>query len=219
MKLTFLRLTIMILAFSIPYSARATVLFDNYTTSWMVAHSQFQVGYIVQQFTLSTDSLLETLSINTLTDPYTVPISNLHAVFYESFNSTIGNEVADYQYIGSNAGTLTSTNSGYNSSREYSFLLPSLEFSAGTYYVAINVAPMQGDSLYWLSPTNQYGYNYISFDNLSTFTPFGYNSFLRLDGSVTPPHTATPEPGTMLLMGIGVVGVAWMSRRVTKTGA
>jgi len=30
---------------------------------------------------------------------------------------------------------------------------------------------------------------------------------------ITPPNAATPEPGTMLLMGIGIAGAAWMHRR------
>jgi len=51
------------------------------------------------------------------------------------------------------------------------------------------------------------------------YTSTAYNivmdNFTLSDASTSP--TATPEPGTMLLMGIGAVGVAFMRRRKVKS--
>jgi hypothetical protein len=135
------------------------------------------------------------------------PIMSVTLTFYNDNAGTPGAPITTLTFSGTANETSLGTAGGFPI-YSYSLDFGSVDMNAGTYWASIvpniNFPPEWG----WAAGTGGDGKGYQCFFGScgSTSTDFAF----ALDGT-TP--TPTPEPGTVLMMGTGILGLAGMLRR------
>jgi hypothetical protein len=108
--------------------------------------------------------------------------------------------------------TLAPNSFGFNIFSD-SFGLPSLSLGAGTYYLELQGAVVpNGDPAYWDSNDGP-STAYQNFDGLLTGFPNCNTSCSESFTIYGSPSSATPEPGTLTLLGSGLISLVGLRRR------
>lgn len=179
--------------------AQAAVVFENGTNGdFWSGNNPFTYQQVLNSFSLSSDATINSLTYNAFTTASTLPVTQAQVSFYDASHTLLFS-----QALGISSSTLTGSMSGY-SLIDYSINLPSLNLTAGNYYLGLQVSPTQWD-MHWSIPNSpslggEYGSD-------------GWAHYFRLENTGGAP-ISVPEPSAALLMLLGLAGLAW--RRKAK---
>jgi hypothetical protein len=209
-------------AFSATVPAQAVVLFNSDLGTSSIDggitgnNPEAQGYYVAQDFSLGSNSTLNSFFYNAYTAPDTVPVTAVNLNIY----SDVGNAPGSQLYSGTfsvASQVVTGTASGYTL-QDYGVNLPSWALNAGSYFVALNVLPIQWD-MHWTVPSSPTlpGNSYISATGApGTFSSYPWDHTFRFEGAAA---TATPLPSTWLMLLSGFVGLGFFAYRGTKKNA
>jgi hypothetical protein len=160
-----------------------------------------------QEFDLTSESILTSLTISTWTDGGGPSTLNWE-ISTNSPSSGFGTDEGSGSSAAANVfDTFHSFNIYYTTAS-----LPSIDLPAGDYWLTLTSDnSSDGSTVYWgLNGTPTLGFE----TNNGGWVNQGgsYNGILELDGSVS---SATPEPGTLSLLGLSLAGAAVRLRRRT----
>jgi hypothetical protein len=175
-------------------------------------HNPFSQGnnYVAQDFTVNGSYYLNRLTFNAFTTDGTLPITDVFVNIYTDNAGSIGSLVDSEHITGSFSGTVTGNND-YYTFRDYSVSLDNIFLTSGTYWLALHVQPTQTD-MHWTIPLwGSIGYgSLISVDGGLNYSSYDYEHNFTLEGC----SSAVPEPASMLLLGLGLFGIAGFRKRM-----
>jgi hypothetical protein len=167
-------------------------------------------NYVAQDFSLSQNTTLQGFIFNAYTTNQTIPITAVNLNIYSDVANAPG-VLLDQGTFSVSYSASTGTVSGYTL-MDYGVNLPSWSLAAGTYFLALNVQPNQGDMHWTISNSSPLpGNNFISTSGVSgTFTGYNSDHDFRLTDT---PVSAVPEPSTWAMMILGFTGIGFMAYR------
>jgi hypothetical protein len=153
--------------------------------------------FIAQDFTVNTNVTLTSLTFNSYTTTDTVPLTDIYVRIYANGADSPGSLLYDQHLTGNFNGVATGGD-GYYTFRDYQVTLPNKNFTAGTYWLALQAGPAQWD-MHWSIPTwDTIGLvSKASIDGL-TWDEYSFEHSFRLETS------PAPIPPTALLFGFGL---------------
>jgi hypothetical protein len=133
------------------------------------------------------------------------PITAWTLTFYNNNAGIPGNPIATGSFPGTGGETFVADVNGFPI-YSYSLSFNSFDMAAGTYWAS--VVPDLGFPPQWGWATATGGNGYQCFEGTCAGTPIGFA--YAIDGTSV---NSTPEPGTLIMLGTGVLGLAGTLRR------
>jgi hypothetical protein len=212
-------LAILAMALTLGLSAQAKAAYQTavagYTPAGSAAVSYSQsLGF---DFKANSNIIVNELGIyqvapGSLTSGQTVYLYDITTSALVSSASLTGATQNGFNYVGITATTLN-TSDTYSI---YSVFAPGTPQYASanpgslTFSTDITIQLIQGANTgYTVSPTG----------NPPTPPSLGYSNILAVDFQYSPASTAVPEPSSIALMGLGVVGLVFVRRKMTRRSA
>ncbi len=191
------------------YAYADTVIFYD-GVDLQVGANFLSVGASSQQFDLSSESILNSMIIST----YTTGGGPSTLFWTISTNPPGGGGVLDSGSSAVTSNVLNTTWVGYNIYNTTASL-PGIDLAAGLYWLTLESnSSSDGSEVFWgLSQTTGLGYKTSSDGTTWNDQHLAYNGVLALNGNTVSTSLATPEPGTVALLGIGLIGFALIRRR------
>jgi|HubBroStandDraft_6_1064221.scaffolds.fasta_scaffold117487_1 hypothetical protein len=135
------------------------------------------------------------------------PITAWTLTFYNDNGGIPGNPIATGTFAGNGAETFIANVNGFPI-YSYSLTFGSFDMAAGTYWASVvpdlGFPPQWG----WASGTGGDGAAYQCF--FGACGPVAFDMAFAIDGT---PVSVTPEPGTLIMLGTGILGLAGTLRR------
>lgn len=187
-------------------ASHADVLFENGTLNDFYGGNNpfsYNSKLVTEDFYLSSDAILRSLTFNAYTTASTVPVTDVLVKIFSNNNGIIGSEL--YSAHLTVAHTAVTGGDGTYSFTDYSVNLPNLALSGGKYWIGLTASPAQWD-LHWSIISNASAYGATSSD--------GNNYYFRLENVVAVPE---PETYALFLAGLGLMGAVARQRKANKT--
>ena len=199
MKFIHISAALLVLATSV--SACASVVYENGTNDHpQGGNNPFTYRLVTQNFTLTNNAIVNSLTFNAYTTRNTVPTTDVLVKFYSTNGAAIGAElfsghfgVAEQSVIGGD---------GYYSYTDFSVNLPGVTLAAGDYFLGLQVGPTQWD-MHWSMPKKS---------NPGVRASDNSPHYFRLNDAAVG-VAAVPEPETYALTCGGLAVLCAVSRR------
>ena len=189
----------LLLSLAVPAVAAPVIVYDNGPINGNINAWTISAGFLVSDsFTLSAATDVESVHFGVWVFPGEIPD-------IVDFGISAGPFGTDLAF---GTGTLSNVfqfSNGFGADvYQSSFTFTSVDLAAGTYYITLgNGFSTIGDPLFW----DENDGPSLAFEN--TVGPIGSESF-QIDGT---PLNSTPEPGTLIMLATGFVGIAGSIRR------
>jgi hypothetical protein len=200
---------------------KADLLFDNPSLGMSAPNSYaIDLGYTAyDDFILHSNSTVNSIVFRGWTTTYEGLITSVHWTIYSDAGGTWGSPLF------SGTSTTGVTPLGYNlpdprnnlyQVDDYLYSVGNLNLSAGVYWLSMNDATMGfGQGAYWEVNNSTSGvftpYNGALIPNNINYPP-EYDYAFSVYGTPSG-HHCVPEPTTMLLLGLGLIGLAGVRRK------
>jgi hypothetical protein len=189
----------LLLSVAIPAVAAPITVYDNGPINGNINAWTISAGFLVSDsFTLLAATDVESVHFGVWVFPGDIP----DVVDFGISASPFGTDLAF------GTGTLSNVfqfSNGFGADvYQSSFTFTSVDLAAGAYYITLgNGFTTNGDPLFW----DENDGPSLAFEN--TVGPIGSESF-QIDGT---PLGTTPEPGTLIMLGTSILGIAGSIRR------
>jgi PEP-CTERM motif-containing protein len=199
-------LSLLVLCLAVVPAIAQTDLYDNGPINGTVDSWTINFGFAVSDsFTLSGNSQVNGLSFGAWMFPGDTLVSAEVAITSSEFGGTSYFD----QSVNFTASGCVTNQMGYNVCTETGSFAP-VNLNAGTYWLTLENACCTDDPLYW---DENSGPSSASENQVGTIPSESFTLVGNGTTSSTSSGSSTPEPGSIMLFGSGILGVAGILRR------
>lgn len=176
--------------------ANAAIVYENGVDgNFSGGNNPFTYQEVYQQFNLTNNSTVNSLTYNAYTTGNTVPVTNVLVEVFEDNGGIIGNNLFSENLSVANQAVIGGD--GYYSFTDYTVnFLQNLNLSAGSYFLGLLVSPNQWDQ-HW------------SIVNGGPIASDNFSHYFRLENNVS----AVPVPAAIWLFGSALAGLGVFGKR------